>query len=275
MLTIVSDSSACMTRIEALQLGVICVPMTYSVDDNIYTEHFIGENGDYERLLKSSEDLRTSQCTPNAFYETFRTLRAAGQEVLCLTISSRMSGTYSNACLCARELGDESIQVLDTAKTASGMLMMIREARKLANQGFSLEQIVQALKEMRARIQTLFTVTDMGPLRRSGRLGSVRQSVGTLLNVRPLLTCNEDGAVEACGKVRGKNEQHAKLIDAVPSNAEEVVVHHIALKQDAQEIAKKLSSRGIQQVEVRELGPVLGVHLGTDILSVMWKVPAE
>lgn len=273
MITIVSDSSACMTRIEALQLGVICVPMTYSLDDTIYTEHFIGENGEYEQLLRTSQELRTSQCSPNAFFETFRTLRAAGQEVLCLTISSRMSGTYSNACLCARELDDASIRVLDTAKTASGMLMMIKEARKLANQGFSLDQIYEALAAMRPRINTLFSVTDMGPLRRSGRLGSVRQSVGTLLNARPILTCNADGTVEACDVVRGTHEQHKRLINAVPSGAVEAVVHHIALKADARSIANKLTERGIKQVEVREIGPVLGVHLGVDILSVMWMEP--
>lgn len=271
MITIVSDSSACMSRIEALQLGVICVPMTYTVGDKVFTEHFIDENGEYQEMLSSSEELRTSQCSLNAFHETFRTLRAAGQEVLCLTISSRMSGTYNNACVCAREMDDSNIRVMDTAKTASGMLMMIREARRLADQGFSLDQIYEALEALRPRIKTLFTVTDMGPLRRSGRLGSVRQSVSTLLNVRPMLTCNEDGTVEACGVVRGRNEQHKKLIDAVPEDAEEAVVHFIKLEEDARALAARLRERGVKTVEVREIGPVLGVHLGVDILSVMWK----
>jgi DegV family protein with EDD domain len=249
--------------------------MTYSLGNQVYTEHFIGENGEYEQLLRSSQDIRTSQSTPHAFHETFLTLRAAGQDVLCLTISSRLSGTYSNASMVARELGDERIRVVDTATTAGGMLLMIREARKLATQGFSLEQVHGALLALRPRVRTLFTVKDMGPLRRSGRLGSVRQSVGTLLNVRPLLTCNEDGSVEDCGLVRGRNEQLKSLTTAVSKDAEAAVVHHITLAQDAHSLADALVERGVQLVEVREVGPVLGVHLGTEVLSVMWRERAQ
>ena len=95
---------------------------------------------------------------------------------------------------------------------------------------------------MRSSVKTLFTVEDMEPLRRSGRLGPVRQSVCTVLNVRPLLTCRE-GAVVSCGMVRGHNEQLRALDQAVPENAGCIVVQYIRNLNGARQLQHRLESR--------------------------------
>lgn len=270
MIVIVIDSTACMTREEARELGVVCVPMMYSIDGKNYTEHFIDDNGDYDKLIASAQDLKTSQASIDAYYKLFRGLLDTGFEVLCLTISSRLSGTFSNACVCARELGEDHIQVVDTRSTASGMFIMVKEARKLIDEGHTLLETKEALMEMRTQLETLFSVKDMTPLRRSGRLGPVRQSVGTILNIRPLLTVR-DGSVEACGSARGRNEQLNCLVNAVPPEAEEITVHYILMEDDARIIAKRLEERCKKPIDMRKVGPVLAVHLGLDVLSVMWR----
>jgi DegV family protein with EDD domain len=123
---------------------------------------------------------------------------------------------------------------------------------------------------MRTEVKTLFSVKDMGPLRRSGRLGPVRQSVGPILNLRPILTC-KDGAVEACSTARGRTEQLQKLSDAVPDDAKEIIVHYIQSESDARVLQERLSSRCKNEVQFRKVGPVLAVHLGLDVLSVIWR----
>lgn len=275
MIVIVIDSTACMTRQEARGLGVVCVPMTYSVDGAGYTEHFIDADGDYERRITGKgKDLKTSQASIDAYYKLFRGMLDSGFDVLCLTISSRLSGTYSNASVCAREIDPQRIRVIDTKTTAGGMYILAKEARHMIDGGMTLDGAEAALPAACQEVQTLFSVSDMGPLRRSGRLGPVRQSVGSILNIRPLLTLR-DGAVEACGMARGRNEQHKAIVDAVPAHAEDVVVHYISLEEEAQRIRARLEEKCGRPVAFKKIGPVLGIHLGTDILSAMWRVKSR
>ena len=123
---------------------------------------------------------------------------------------------------------------------------------------------------MRSSVKTLFTVEDMEPLRRSGRLGPVRQSVCTVLNVRPLLTCRE-GAVVSCGMVRGHNEQMRALDQAVPENAGCIVVQYIRNINGARQLQHRLESRLNKAVLLRPIGPVLAIHLGVDMIGVAWR----
>ena len=168
--------------------------MTYTLDGSTHREHFVEENADYIERIQSAKTLATSQPPIAAYIKTFTELTQAGHQVLCLSISSRLSGTYANEAVCAREIGGGNIRVVDTLTTAGGLYILVRAARELIDAGYSLEETASKIEEMRSSVKTLFTVEDMEPLRRSGRLGPVRQSVCTVLNVRPLLTCRE-GAV--------------------------------------------------------------------------------
>ena len=144
----------------------------------------------------------------------------------------------------------------------------------IASEGMGLEETARAVEAMRGNVKTLFSVADMAPLRRSGRLGPVRQSVGTILNLRPLLTCR-DGAVVACGTARGKAEAMRSLVDAVPAAAQDLAVQYISEEDAARRLAQQLEVKCGTEVTLRRLGPVLGIHLGLTILGTMWFDPAE
>lgn len=269
MIVIATDSTACLTKQEAHQLGVIYVPMTYTLCGKTYTERFIGANGDFVSLLEAEPNPHTSQPAIGRYLRTFKTLRKAGFEVLCLTISSRLSGTFSNASACAHDLGDDGIRVVDTRTTAIGLAFLVREARRLISAGATLAEAAEQITQMRAHVKTVFSVSDMGPLRRSGRLGPVRQSVSTILNIRPLLTCR-DGAVVSCGITHGPSDQLRQLARAVPEHALEVAVQYIAEQERARELAGMVCERRGGEVMMRRLCPVLGIHLGTTVLGTMW-----
>lgn len=123
-------------------------------------------------------------------------------EVLCLTISSRLSGTYSNASLAAKSVGG-AIRIVDGRTTAGGSCLLLRHAAQRIREGAQLQPLAEELRALREQIGIAFSVTDMNPLRRSGRLGIVRQSVGTILNIRPILQLVQGGVV-ACDTARGK-----------------------------------------------------------------------
>lgn len=272
MIVIATDSSACMTKQGARELGVIYIPMTYTLCGKTYTESFIGANGDFVPLLEAEPDPHTSQPAIGRYLQTFKALRKSGFEVLCLTISSRLSGTFSNATACAQELGDNGIRVVDTRTTAVGLAFLVREARRLIDAGATLSEAAAEIVRIRDRVKTVFSVSDMTPLRRSGRLGPVRQSVSAILNIRPLLTCR-DGAVVACGVTHGSNDQLRQLARAVPEHAEEVAVQYIAEQERARELSGMICEQRGGEVMMRKLGPVLAIHLGTTVLGVMWFEP--
>lgn len=270
MIAIVTDSSACLYRDEAARLGVTVVPMSYSMPGQPpYNENYMDACGSYERVIARGIDrLRTSQATFSAFMSAFSDLIDSGAQVLCLTISSRLSGTYGNARMSAKEVDPDNIAVVDSMTTAGGLYLMVLEARRLIHQGMSLHETAHALRTMRSRIHTSFTVDDIAPLRRSGRLGNVRMSISTILNIRPVLKC-EDGCIVASGVSRGRNDQYKMLIKTLPKTSCRCVVQGFMADEPIAELKLRIETSG-HEVITRPLGPVLGIHLGMGSLGVAW-----
>ncbi len=269
MIAMVTDSTACMTKAEAEALGVVYVNMEYQVDGVSYTDDFIYDNAHKDSVTFDMVPATTSKVPPTAFISTFTTLLNAGYEVLCLPISSRLSGTYNNALASAQYLGGDRIKVVDTKTTAGGLLLMIRRAREWINEGFPLSMVANKLELLRSRVQISFSVGSMVPIRLSGRLGLVRLSLGTVLNMRPILLCT-DGAIVSNGMARGRQEQYRELIKTVPKTAKDIVVHYYKSKQAAEQLSAMLKKTHSNVYTIRKLCPTLGIHLGSDVVGIAW-----
>lgn len=152
--------------------------------------------------------------------------------MLCLVISSRLSGAYSSAMMAARQTGRGRVKVVDSQTTAAGLGFLIRRARELVNQNFTLDQTAMMLENMRSSMGVAFSVDKMDSLRRSGRMGTVPQSASTILNQRPILGLRA-GRVVSLGKARGRAEQIAAMIDCVPATAKEIAVMTFAGEEKA------------------------------------------
>ncbi len=272
MITIMVDSAAGISRQEAEELGAHYVPMTYTVDRQQFVEHYIGENGQFEPYIEREDvERRTSQATAAAFVSAFEQQVAKGRQVLCITISSRLSGTYANAVMAAKEVNADEIRVLDSRNCAGGIYFLIQRAQTLIDQGLNLAEIAEKLASERKLINNVFTVNDMTNLRKSGRLGVVRLSVSTILNLRPIL-CLQNGSVFSRGVARGSHEQLRMLAESVPENAKFVVIHSRENNPQLpllQEMLRKRLGDGLE-LRIVSLGPVLAIHLGLTYLGVCW-----
>ena len=268
MITIVTDSSSYFKKSEARDLGIRVVPLNYSVDGQNYSESFSDQNGDFENLLKGGGRYTTSHPNPSAFLSCFAEELHQNNEVLGITISSRLSGTYSSAYMAAKQTESPHIAVFDSQFTAGGLYLLIKEAKKLIDQGLTLREVLQKLPAVRDRIAIAFSVDDMMPLRRSGRLGFVRLSVGTILNIKPILICR-DGAVVADSLARGSTEIISRLTAKINSSAQEVVINYIGdnrLATNLYHAAKEAVSQAT--VTLQKIGPILGIHLGQKVVGV-------
>ncbi len=271
MIAIVTDSTICVPKREAEALGLSVVPNTYIINGRVYSEGYSDENGDFEQLVFSGgAQSKTAQASVFAFTVAFEALRKAGFEVLCLVLSSRLSGSYSSASIAAREVAPQKIAVVDSLTTAGGLLLLAKQARALISEGLSLRETEKRLLNLRAHTGLVFSVDDMAALRRSGRLGIVPQSIGTVLNLRPILLFS-NGAVVARSLARGAAGRVRALAESISDDAGEIIVHHMGDTAGAEQLLSAVKKRfPDKKTGIYRLGPVLGVHLGSNTLGVAW-----
>ena len=268
MITLVTDSSAYIRKAEAESLGVRIVPLSYTVNGLPYSESYSDMNGDYETLLKKPGNFATSQPGMAAFLSCFEEELAKSRQVLCITISSRLSGAYGTAYQAARQTKSGDVAVFDSYLTAGGLYLLVKEAARLIANGAELSDIVQRLPEVRVRISITFTVDDIAPLRASGRAGFVRMGVGTILNIKPILIC-KDGAVVFENSARGSTDLIRKIVKKVPEKAADAVISYIGENSVAVNLYNVIKTTHPQiNICFQKLGPVLGIHLGLKALGV-------
>lgn len=270
MIAIVTDSTACLTQAEAKSWNVFVVPHEYRLDGNLYTETYDGENGAYASALRRSRERVTLQASEERFFHLFHSLRSRGMEVLCTVLSSRLSGAFSAASTAAQRLGG-GVEVVDSHLTAGGLYLLISRLREeIDAQHLGLAAAKRFCEEVRNHIGVAFSVENMDALRRSHRIGVVRQSVSSILNRRPILLLQR-GAIISCGLARGWQEKLEKLTAQIPPQASRLVVQYYENKKEAVLLASELKQRlCVPQILLREIGPVLSIHIGEDALAVSW-----
>lgn len=270
MIVLVTDSTAYFSRKEACAQGVVQVPMSYAHEGRTtYTEGYADENDAMLAAVTAAPShYTTAQASYAAFLSTLEDIVSEGHQALVLPISSRLSGTYANAYKAAQTLGENRVAVVDSKTTAGALYLLLQRAREWVREGASLGEAAQRVKEYREKTHTLFSVKDMAPLRKSGRLNLVRLSVSTILNIRPILKLT-GGGVNAYAMARGQQEQLRLLEEAAALSQTPVVVQHCRAQEQAELLSQRLRSRGVVVVQ-RTLGPVLAVHLGGGCLSVAW-----
>jgi len=268
MITIAADSSVYMKRAEAEALGVRIIPLTYTAGGLPYSESYGDENGDYEALLKKPEQFTTSQPSMASFISCFEEELAKGRQVLCVTISSRLSGAFGTAYLAAQHVKSDNIAVFDSYLTAGGLFLLVKEAAGLIAGGAKLHDLLLKLPSVRDKISITFSVDSIEPLRASGRAGFVRMSVGTILDIKPILICRE-GAVVYESSARGSGGVIKKMIQKIPDGAVEAVINYIGDNRVATNLYNVITSaRPKLSVKLQKIGPVLGINLGLKALGV-------
>jgi len=268
MITIVTDTTSYFKKDEAQELGIRIVPINYTVDGQNYTESYSDQNGDFEKFLTGEGKCSTSQPNISAFLSAFEEELSKENEVLCIIMSSRLSGAYGTAQAAAKQTESDKIAVFDSLFTAGGLYLLVKEAKKLIDKGLGLDEIVNQLPMIRDRISTAFSVNDMTQLRNSGRLGFVRMSVGTFLNIKPILLC-KDGAIVSDSVAHGTTEIIKKLADRVSENTQEIIINYIGDNQMATNLYHVIKTADAElPILLQKIGPALGIHLGLKAIGI-------
>ncbi len=199
---IVIDSSSDISKEEALKLGIEVIPMIVSFDKEEYYDGVdLTPREFYEKLIETDVLPKTSQITPFRFMEVYERLVKDGYDVIVITLSSKLSNTYSSALLASSEF-DGKVKVIDSLNAAIGERLLCQLALKLVEEGLSFTEIVDKLETMKHKINLIAVVDTLEYLKKGGRISKTVAFAGELLAIKPVISV-VDGEVKVIGKARG------------------------------------------------------------------------
>lgn len=269
--TVVTDSTAYLPAGLAKRFGIEVVPLHVRLDDREFEEGVnlsAAEFVDWIRL--PGHRPLTSQPSPAQFAAAYL---AGGEAVVSVHMSSVLSGTCGGARLAAEHAG-KPVRVVDSRNVAMGLGFAVIAAAQAAATGAGVAEVEAAANRAAARSRTMFYVDSLEQLRRGGRIGKARALLGGVLAVKPLLHI-VDGEIAVLERIRTAAKALARLEDVAALTAGhadvDVAVQHLGAADRAAAVAQRLSERipGLHSVELSELGPVVGAHVGAGTVGVV------
>ncbi|MDQ4107050.1 MAG: DegV family protein [Actinomycetota bacterium] len=266
---IVTDSTTSLLPEVRERPDVHVVPLTFHFGpDETYTDKVDMSNEEfYERLRTSEEFPTTSQPPAGAFVEAYESLEAY-DDVLTLTLSRELSGTYDSA-VAATEIVGRPVEVRDTRSAEMGSGLILREALRTVDEGGEFKDVLRTVERAIPACEVLFAVGTLEYLAKSGRIGRAQRLVGTALNIRPVLRI-EDGVVVPHKRVRGRNRQMAAVAEQVRPAVEsgkQLYFGHVGAPELLEELCGTL---GVRDPLVAEIGGVVGAHVGPGAYGVAY-----
>jgi len=274
MIKVVSDSSCYLPPAVIEQFDIRVVPLNVHFgEDRVYQEGVnLSQDEFYAMLAEAPELPTTSQPSPGQFREVFAELTQAGHDVLCIVLSSKLSGTYQSALDARHMLPDTNIVVIDSYFVAAALGLMAVTAAEMAAQERSMDEIVARVEQMRRDMKLYFVVDTLEYLQKGGRIGAAAAFLGTLLKVKPILTLDE-GIVKPLDKVRSKRKAIQRLLAELESHVSpgqpvQAIVMHAQVPDEVCELESEVRRRfNCQRTIFGEVGPVVGVHVGPGVLG--------
>lgn len=267
-----TDCEMWFTDAEKLKMNVIGMPYTINGQEYVYD---YGKNTDFEafyREMKNGKIATTSALNAQDYLNYFEPVFARGEDIFYVHFSSELSGTFDsmrNALNILKEKYPErKFTEFDTLNISVGAGIQAIEACKLHNSGASDEEVLEFLKTFRDKVAIYFYVDSLQYLRRGGRISAVSSVMGTLLNLKPILSVSPNGKLEKLTVVKGKKKAEDFLFEKfekeyLEDDKYEIYILDACNKEVGDALAERIRTSG-KKVTIRrfEVGPVVGAHAG-------------
>ncbi len=273
---IITDSASDLLPPYRRELTVL--PMTVAFGEREYLDGVTLSHRQFFELLVETGDLPvTSQINPGRFEDVFRQAVEAGEEVVAVTLSSQLSGTFQSACLAAREFPGR-VHVVDSENASLGQAILIQRALRLLDSGLSGAELAERLDREKRDIRLLALLDTLEYLKRGGRLSKSAAVVGSLLSIKPVIAI-ERGQVKVLGKARGSRNGNNLLKQEIQQSAgiDFARPYLLAYSGLSDELLRKYiaDSRELWEVQADELpvttiGGAIGAHVGPGAVGVAY-----
>lgn len=272
---IVTDSTSDLPKSICQEYGIGVVPLTVHFGPEAFLDAVeMDSDGFWEKLKTSHHHPKTAQPSPGDFLKLYEEAAKAGDEVISIHISSKLSGTLNSAQIAAQMVPGLKVTHVDTRSTTWGLGMMAVEAARMVKAGKSTAAIVSTVEAIADRMHIFFTLDTLEFLQKNGRVGKAQALLGGLLGIRPVLQVDREGLVAPADKVRGKSKVLPRAMELmqerVPAGRRiRVAVLHTKVEAEARlwlESIKKLYK--VEEDWIGEVGPVIATNTGPGTVGV-------
>ena len=269
---IVTDSTSDLTPEITSELGITVVPLSVHFDGVAYRDGIDLTTQDFYQKLEQSKTLPTTATpAPGIFAEVYDQLAKETDEILTITISSKLSGTYK-AAVEGKEVRKSKtrLEIIDSLSAISRLGLIAIAAAKAAQAGGSLNEVIEVTHSSMRRVDMRIVFDTLEYLKRGGRIGTAQAFLGSMLKMNPILTIR-DGLTEAVTRVRSRAKAMDYLCDFVMSfpHIEEIAIEDATTPDEVEILLERLGSVFPRERIYRmKVSPVIGTHVGPHVLGV-------
>ena len=258
------------------------IPLKYTIDGETYTDMEGLSAKEFFDKLREGKMSTTSQVNPEEAADMLEPFLKEGKDILHIAFSSGLSGSYNSARIAGEELmekyPDRKIIVLDSLAASLGQGMIVYLAQQQKEEGKSIDEVAQWVKDHRLNVVHAFTVDDLNHLYRGGRVSKTTAVVGGVLNIKPVLHVDNEGKLIPVGKVRGRKKSLLALVDMMDQklgsykdSCDTIFVSHGDCIEDAQFVIDKIKEKyPIKTVLVNYVGATIGAHSGPGTVALFF-----
>lgn len=275
-IAVVTDSTSDIGTELAKQLDITVIPLSIIYRGVVYKDGVDLTPSEFYPMLEEAGDGElptSSQPSPQEFLDIYKPLIDSGKEILSFHISKGLSGTVDAAKMAASQLAPDRIHVVDTQSISFGIAGQAIEAARLAREGFSAQEILQKVSEIKDQSEVLFSLDTLYYLERGGRIGKVSSVVGSLLKIKPIVRV-EDGIYVPLAKVRSMKQAISGMVEFLQGKFKKNRVSIAVGHGQGLEYAQSLLELALEKLNVKdrpslfEVGPVIGVHTGPGTVGI-------
>lgn len=275
MVRIIVDSGSDLLPEVAKERGIEVLPLLANVDGTEYRDGIdLGRDAFYELLEETGSFPKTSQVSPHMFAEAFREAREAGDEVIALTLSSALSGTYQSAKLAQAMVGEEGIYVIDSLSATYVIALVAEYACALRDEGLSTKQIVSEIERFKGRVKLVAVLDTLEYLQRGGRLPKAAARIGEAAKLKPVVVITEEGEVGLSTAVLGRKRALDALVKNVAKCPADPAFPAIPIysygTKSCEKMIERLADTGMELSDKRQIGFVIGSHIGPGAYGVVY-----
>ena len=277
MVHIITDSAADLQPQEYEKLGVICIPLRVAFGDREFRENVdLDKDRFYELLLDGGEFPKTSQASPAVLEGIFEDVKTRGDEAVYITLSSALSGTFQTACMIRDDVEYDGNHVFDGKNATGGQRMLVEYACRLRDEGMDAAGIIAGLEAIRDRIELYAVINDLQYLHKGGRISHAVYTLGSLAQIKPIISVDHDGRVSLPGKAMGMRKGMdflAKRLDTrKPDGDHPLYVMYTDNRSVAETLAQRLDSHGweIPGDRIIQVGAAIGAHIGPEACGIVY-----
>jgi DegV family protein with EDD domain len=283
-IVIVTDSTADIPLDVREQLGISMVPLKVNFGDQSYLDNITLQPAQFYEKLSSFNGLATtSQPSPADFYDVYKKLTDEGHTVISIELSAAMSGTYQAATIAKSMLEAEAevdITVIDSKSASYGYGMIVIIAAEMAKAGASKEEIIAEVHRLRKELKLYFLVDTLEYLRKGGRIGKASAVLGSLLNIKPILSIDDEGTVFPLEKARGQKRAMARIAELLEADFHGKAVNLSVAStpgylSGVSEMTELLRTKlNVKRFQETSIGPVVGTHTGPGTIG-LFVIPID